>query len=50
MLYSIEASDPEAKVNDITPVIIMQMQKIFSIHVLMLMSPYPTVVMVVIVK
>jgi len=45
-----EARDPDAKVKDKTPIIMMQMQNTFSRAVLMLMSPYPTVVIVVIVK
>ena len=50
MLWRIEAREPDANVNETTPMIMIQIQNIFSRGVLMLMSPYPTVVMVVIVK
>jgi hypothetical protein len=50
MLCKIDESAPDAKVKEITPVIIMIMQSIFSSQVFMLISPYPTVVIVVIVK
>ena len=42
-----EASDPLAKEKVITPVIIMMVQKIFSYQLVIVMSPYPTVVIVV---
>ena len=45
-----EARDPLANEKAITPVNIVIMQKIFSTLVLMVTSPYPTVVMVVTVK
>jgi hypothetical protein len=45
-----EARDPLANEKVITPVIIIIVQKIRSDQVEMVMSPYPTVVIVVIVK
>jgi hypothetical protein len=50
MLCKIEANDPLANENVITPAIIMMVQNIFSPQVEMEISPYPTVVMVVMVK
>jgi len=46
----IEARDPLANENATTPINIMKMQNIFSAGVFILISPYPTVVIVVTVK
>jgi hypothetical protein len=50
MLYIIEVNDPLANEKVMTPAIIMMVQNIFSPQVEMVMSPYPTVVMVYMVK
>ena len=44
----IEVSEELAKANPITPMIIIRQQKNISILLVPLMSPYPTVVIVVI--
>ena len=49
-LERIDERAPEIKVNEITPKIIRKIQNILSIVVLADKSPYPTVVIVVIVK
>jgi hypothetical protein len=46
----IEAKAPLANEKALTPAIIRRIQVILSVQVLMLISPYPTVVIVVIVK
>jgi hypothetical protein len=45
-----EAKEPLANEKAITPISMISIQKVFSILVLILTSPYPTVVMVVTVK
>jgi len=49
-LARIDANEPFAKEKDITPIIIIKEQKTHSVALLPEISPYPTVVMVVIVQ
>ena len=46
----IEVRDPEAKENEITPINCRRIQMILSVGVTILMSPYPTVVIVYMTK
>ena len=50
MFARIEDKEPVAKEKAITPMIMITIQKIFSISLLPEISPYPTVVIVVTVK
>jgi hypothetical protein len=49
-LAIIEVRDPEAKEKETTPISYKRMQIILSVGVTILMSPYPTVVMVYMTK
>jgi hypothetical protein len=49
-LAIIEESEPVAKENEITPIIINRIHRSFSVELMAEMSPYPTVNIVVVVK